>query len=361
MVVRCSGEQMQDIPLAVLSFNRPGYLSQVLESLAAQTALNGRPVHLFQDNAVNVYSGVRYARDEDIAANIDMFKARFPQGVVHLAPHNLGIALNFLRAEQFVFEELGREVAYFFEDDMILSPHYLVMMDRIYERVRAADRVGYFAAYGKLSTPVAVQRLKGGRMMRLTLHWAFGLTRQHWRDLRIWLEPYYKLIEGHDYRQLPRSRIFQHYRSLGIPIRGTNQDTLKRIGTYALGRVGINTHACFAQYIGVDGVHFRREQFEHHGYDRTEMYPEPVDLSFPRVEQLARYWAAEVAEWMERWNERSGSPLGRNGFVEPAWYDERGDTSRSLTMPAGARIRRLVKLAAAAATSPFRPGRKTGI
>jgi len=352
---------MPDIPLAILSFNRPAYLSQVLESLTAQTALNGRPVHLFQDNAVNIHSNVRHARDEDIAANIDIFKARFPQGVVHLAPHNLGIALNFLRAEQFMFEELRSEVAYFFEDDMVLSPHYLAMMDRIYQGVSAASNVGYFAAYGKLSTPVAVQRPKAHRMMRLTLHWAFGLTRKHWRDLRTWLEPYYRLIEGHDYRRMPRHQIFQHYHGLGIPIRGTNQDTLKRAGTYALGRVGINTRACFARYIGVDGVHFRREQFDRHGYDHTEMYPGPVELRFPRTAELARYWAAEVSERMERWNGQSGIPLGPNGFVRPDWCNEREET-RPEAAAIGARIRRRVaKLAAAAATPRFWPSRRTRV
>ena len=44
-------------PIAILSFNRPHYLSQVLDSLLAQTALGDRAVLLFQDNAVSPFTG----------------------------------------------------------------------------------------------------------------------------------------------------------------------------------------------------------------------------------------------------------------------------------------------------------------
>src|ERR1041385_6908215 len=119
------------VPVAVMSFNRPHYLEPVLDSLAAQTALTGRAIFLFQDNAVSPHSGKRYADDVDIARCVEMFHRIFPSGTVMLAEHNLGIARNFLRAEEFVFDACENDACYFFEDDMILSPHYLTMMDRI--------------------------------------------------------------------------------------------------------------------------------------------------------------------------------------------------------------------------------------
>src|SRR5262245_31156811 len=104
------------LPILVLSFNRPHYLSPVLEALAAQAGLAAERVHLFQDGAVNAYSGRVAARREDVDACVALFRRRFPGGHVHLAPANIGIAENFLRAERFAFEELGAECAYFFED-----------------------------------------------------------------------------------------------------------------------------------------------------------------------------------------------------------------------------------------------------
>ncbi|HEY1960866.1 MAG TPA: glycosyltransferase family A protein [Rhizomicrobium sp.] len=281
-------------PVAVISFNRPHYLSQVLESLAAQTALNGRHVVLFQDNAVSPYSCKRYGRDEDIAACIDIFRGRFPEGTVALAEHNLGIARNFLRAEEFVFNELEAEACYFFEDDMILSPHYLTMMDQIASFALTNDKVGYFTAHGRLGLSLERQRAMARRMTRMGLHWAFGLTRQHWLDLRRWLEPYYGFLEGTDYNAKPTRKIGSHYRSMGIPVLAMNQDVMKKAGSYALGHVSISTFACFGKYIGAQGVHHSAEYYDKTPYKHTVLYPEPVELIFPSADELATLRKTEM-------------------------------------------------------------------
>src|SRR5690349_6596931 len=103
-------------PIVVMSFNRPEMLRQVLQSLKLQesAAIEDREVHLFQDNAVNAYSRLRYARDEDIFACVEVFKSEFPSGIVHLSPKNIGVCENFKRAEEYVFEDRKFECAYFF-------------------------------------------------------------------------------------------------------------------------------------------------------------------------------------------------------------------------------------------------------
>lgn len=291
---------MRAIPIVVVAFNRPHYLSQVLDSLMAQTALGGRPIYLFQDNAVSPFSGIRYGEDADITASVDVFRSKVPSGTVMLAPHNLGIGANFLRAEEFVFNELGAETAYFFEDDMVLSPHYLTMMDRIATYAEATPRVGYFAAYGKHQLALEKQRASAHLMTRMALHWAFGLRRHHWVELRQWLEPYYQLVQGRDYRQRPAQEIAEHYRNQGVPLVAINQDILKKTGTYMLGRVQLMTVACFGKYIGAEGVHFEAENFKQKRFDETEMYPEPVDLEFPTADELEEFHRIEMADRHKR-------------------------------------------------------------
>src|SRR4051812_26108879 len=107
-------------PIAVMSFNRPGLLRQVLQSLLAQRdpRLAQREIHLFQDNAVNAYSRIRYTEDKDIRDCLEVFRSIFPNGIVHLASNNIGICENFKSAEEYFFEERKFECTYFFEDDM---------------------------------------------------------------------------------------------------------------------------------------------------------------------------------------------------------------------------------------------------
>src|ERR1051326_6024356 len=62
----------QNISIAVMSFNRPHYLEPVLDPIAAQNSLNGRPIFLFQDNSVSPHSGKRHARGQDIASRVEI-------------------------------------------------------------------------------------------------------------------------------------------------------------------------------------------------------------------------------------------------------------------------------------------------
>lgn len=302
-------------PIAIISFNRPHYLAQVLDSLLAQTALGHRQVLLFQDNSVSPHSGLRYAADEQIAECIQLFRERFPVGRVFLAPHNLGVARNILRAEEHAFDELGSKIAYFLEDDMVLSPHYLTMMDQISAYVRRTDHVGYFSAHGSLAMPLEQQRRQSSRMRRLSYNWAFGLARHHWIALREWLEPYYRLCENRDYSARPHAAILRHYQALDIPLIGTSQDVVKKLGTYSLGRVAINTTACFGKNIGMVGLHFDPEKFQRRGFARTEMYPEPVELRFPSPEQLAEFHTKAMEL---RWREFRAQKVNPNAPIAEA-------------------------------------------
>src|SRR5438094_314008 len=114
-------------PIVVMSFNRPDYLEAVLKSLVGQIGaeLDRRTLALFQDGTVNPFSAQRRAREEDVLRCEKIFREYLPTGIVHSSPNNLGIALNFERAEKHAFEELGAEAAIFLEDDLVLSPHYI--------------------------------------------------------------------------------------------------------------------------------------------------------------------------------------------------------------------------------------------
>jgi hypothetical protein len=289
---------MRDAPIIILAFNRPAYLEPVLRSLLAQTALGNRDVFLFQDNAVNPYSGNRYADDGTIAKSIETFRRLIPQGTVIPAPHNLGICENYRRAEEFIFSERKSEAAYFFEDDMVLSPHYLATMDQMCAFALRSDAIGHFACYGKQPASPHRQRAQSAAVTRLEYHWGFGLTRRHWTELRQWLDPYYEWMRRCDYHQRPREAIRAYFFERGYPLKWSTQDHVKKVGTYALGRISLNTVACFGSNIGAFGVHTDPRLHQRRGHDRTALYPDAVELKFPEPHDLARLYAEEIAvQW----------------------------------------------------------------
>jgi len=286
-------------PVLILSFNRPQYLRPVLEGLAP--ALEAERAHLFQDGAVNAYSGRVAARQEEVDACVALFRRHFPGGRVHPSPANIGIAENFLRAERFAFEELGAECAYFFEDDLVPAPSYLAVMDRVFRAVRDEDRIAYFAAYGDHHASLARQRAAPRALATLGHHWAFGLKRSHWRAMQPLLAPYYALVVGRDYIALPGLAIRTRLRRNGLAPVHSSQDNVKAFVTTCLGRARINTVACFGRYIGETGAHFTPERYAAMGFGGTRLFDGRAPRSFPtptpaEIERSVAAMAAIFAE-----------------------------------------------------------------
>ena len=195
----------QPVPIVVMSFNRPEYLVQVLDSLMAQAGcgIDSRPVYLFQDGLRNPFSNRAHGKQELIEESVEAFVRRVPHGTVMASPHNLGVALNFERAERFVFEELAAPSAIFLEDDMVLSPHYIATMERLLEAHADDARVGYVAAYGDYTLPLAEQVKNISGLLAMHHNWAFALYRRQWERMRPFVEA---VSRTHTVRGLPDAK-----------------------------------------------------------------------------------------------------------------------------------------------------------
>ena len=292
---------MSAAPIIIMSFNRPQFLEAVLRSLGAQTeaGLRGREVHLFQDGAVNRYSRIRYAADQDIEASVQVFRRYFPAGTVHRSPDNIGICENYLRAERYVFEERAFDHAYFLEDDMTLSPVYLEMLDRLHAWAEAAGNVAYFAAYGNYyATPEEIRSSDPHRLTTLDHNWGFGLIRRHWLELQPVLAGYYDIVLGTDYTRRPDAAIFALYDRSETAPRVSSQDAAKAIACDRLGLWRANTIVPYAKYIGTTGQHTTPELYRRVGYDRVVVsesllaersYPQAAEIAEKIAEQHQQY------------------------------------------------------------------------
>jgi hypothetical protein len=285
-------------PIAVMSFNRPDYLRQVLRSLAVQEGaeIERREVFLFQDNWRNAYNGRVCAEPADIEACIAVFQEIFPAGRIVAAPANIGVAENFHRAETLFFRELGAECGYFFEDDLVLAPRYLATMDALRERCAASGQVGYFAAYGHLQASREAQEKNLRAVRRLAHLWGFGLFRKHWDEMQPVMADYYELALGRDYRDRSSTEILRRYHARGVLAGVTSQDDVKKAVTYGLGRVALNTFAAGARYIGATGLHMTPEKFERQGFARTILLDvERLEFDFPDADGIEALRREETA------------------------------------------------------------------
>ena len=99
-------------PIAIMSFNRPDYLAQLIDLLMAQRGgVAGRRIALFQDGSWSPTMNTHHADPALIRRCVDVFCERIPQGEVFESDTNLGIAMNIDRAERFVFRPLALPLA----------------------------------------------------------------------------------------------------------------------------------------------------------------------------------------------------------------------------------------------------------
>ncbi len=268
-----------DRPVAVISYNRPDLLERFLASLKAQTvAIDPARVALFQDHG-----------DPAEAACVAVFRAAFPEGAVFQADTNLGVALNIDRAERHVFETLGADVAYFFEDDLILGPHYLDALGQLADFALAEERVSYVAAYGAHRTAAAEQAERAGEVVPMDHKWGFALTRRQWERQKPIIAPYLDIIRQRPYRQRDNTAIKAYFRQLGYVRAGTSQDGAKDVAGAVLGTVKLMSLACFARYEGRDGLHMRPELFDQLGYGETAVFTGAPAFTLPASDQIDRW------------------------------------------------------------------------
>jgi hypothetical protein len=282
-------------PIVVLSFSRPRYLAQVLDSLLAQHGgVGDRPIALFQDGTWSPTMHTHHADPSDIKECVALFRARFPRGEVFES------ALNFDRAERYVFETLRAPAGIFMEDDLVLGPTYLTVLEHLVDLALANRRIGYVAAFGNfLSTPEE-QRSNARALRPLHLLWGLGLTRRNWLRCRRYIEPYLEIVRRTDYRERNVAEIHKLCDLWGVQPGDTGQDRMKSFATALAGAVKLNTEVAYAQYIGETGVTFTPEMFDRLGFRNHRPFQEVLSLDFDLASVNFDPWAYENNVWRSR-------------------------------------------------------------
>ncbi len=263
-------------PIAVMSFNRPQLLEKVLESLNGQTQkVDPSSVHLFQDGAP---AGSDNTLQEECVA---VFKTIFPSGTVHYSEKNLGVALNFERAETLFFDTLKSDYAFFFEDDLVLNEHYIDTLSQMVRYALDDERIAYVSAYGNYKAPLADQETRSGDTIPMGHKWGFALTRRQWLRQKPIIDKYLDIVRQRPYAARDHATIQKYFNSLGYSSPGTSQDAAKDVASLVLGTVKLNTFACFGKNIGAVGLHSNQEFYEKEGFGRTEMLERATSINPP--------------------------------------------------------------------------------
>jgi len=254
-----------------MSFDRPDYLSQVIESLEKNDIAKEIDWYFFQDGFQ--LDGKAYADQKNIEACVQLALAsKLPIQEIDIAQENCGVARQKQKAHQ-LFDNY--DVVIFFEDDMIVSPYYISLLLRMHEQfpkniVFAPD------VKGKLQYEINEENLM--KVIPSYAHfWGYLMPKTIAKTVMDGLEEYIGII-GKDYRKRPHDIIREKY--------GNTATSHDAILDYHLKLNKIQKLSLLiprGRYIGEEGLHYTTEHFKQHDFDK------PMEYIFESDPELRRF------------------------------------------------------------------------
>ena len=257
---------MGSLGVGVISFNRPGYLRRVLASLEAQTQVDDAEYWLFQDGAVNRFSGVPHGKQEDVEACRALFdRARLPNKHVTHWPDNVGVAINSLEALDTLSDNYARVIL--LEGDAVLSPHWLRLAGLLFDDLAARPNVFSVSPNFRSEGPDADAVRIGRRHM-----WAECFLAERWHAIRpYYIEDYWPHVCDRDYFRRDTGAINATYATRGVTGGpgglAWSQDGGRQLAMMRAGMQRSFLEVNRAISIGREGIHFTPALFHERGFD----------------------------------------------------------------------------------------------
>ena len=275
---------MNKLCISIRGFKRPGYLKQCLESLENNSDLD---VDFFfiQDGAVNPFSGIRRATDEEIKESLRVFQnSKLPNKTIFVSQHNLGpIIRNKLQLEYiFPLYEYGVLI----DNDLIFNKYYIKTLKILFEQFKNSDAGSIQTSFrhhgNNIQSLEDAIKLQNKVTFGHSHRWEIGLWRESWDKIKPIIAPYFKLTERVDFREfLYNSSVYKDIRNKCRDIYGcqhgsgdtTTEDFILEKSVEKAGYKGLHTLTLRHKTIGEKGMFsFRSTRFKDGEYGKIKLH-----------------------------------------------------------------------------------------
>jgi glycosyltransferase involved in cell wall biosynthesis len=253
----------------VMAYDRPHYLEEFLKSLKRQSLTIDESLLFFWLDG----GGNRSESSEIVFTNIDasvrVIDRYFPSAVINRSDSNLGIGLNYRRAERHCLESKSSDWFVFFEDDFVLHPNYLEKLEVFISQVNDIAIISSVSCSG---SGYLENKNNHVDLIQVPRHsWGYAQRFSYLQESKDFYDGYYRILEGVDYKNRDHSAIQKYLLANGMTPVFTSQDSVKDVIRHKLGKVSLTTLDLGIKYIGEIGVHFNSEIFRNHGFHLAEL------------------------------------------------------------------------------------------
>lgn len=294
--------------VAIVAFDRPAFFRATLKSILANAPITACDLWLFLDG------GEESCQQENRqTAEAELAEAPFRASSVRFVerPEKFGCGKNMIGARRTLFEEGGYERAFIFEDDLVVSPHYLGICQALLDWSEARFRdIGVVQAYNPCWLPAAEKVCRLDEVQVGNPHWwGYLMPRRTWDAIRDTLKEYeqrflqgeYECRDSRAIKRWAREKIERKYALVGGPdnlFRSercfpeswtyrkyfdgpfcTSQDSMTVLAMTLAGLQKLVTTVNRAQPIGSTGLHFFVERFVEDRFHEMRLDVFPSDAS----------------------------------------------------------------------------------
>ena len=202
-----SFEKTSNSAIAVVGCNRPDYMRKVLEGLA-KNDLSNYDVYLFLDKPP-IHSEHRFVADQIAAARTITESAC-------VAPFNFGCGQWLIEVRRQMFDRMGYDKVFVFEDDMVPSSNYIAYCENLLDWGQSNyTNVGAVQGWHKCTIP-ASEKASRTRQVHATFTnwWGYLMTRESWDQISATLYEYRNVFLQKAYKVRPSIPILEYFRTM---------------------------------------------------------------------------------------------------------------------------------------------------
>jgi hypothetical protein len=280
-------EKKKDAAIAIIGCNRRDYFSRTLGALRKNKTLSEYDCFAFLDRPLASHES--RIRDE-IASDLDGFNV-----VKHRM--NLGCGRTLIDAREQLFQNMGYDRVFIFEDDMVPSDNYLQFCENLLKwGQKNYTNIGAVQGWSKCLLPKD-QKIPLQRQVYATYTnwWGYLMPKSTWDSIRGFVLEYQNLFLNVEYSRRPHRTIMEwfkpkaqsnfktfqggfipdansieHRRILHASI-PSGQDGATWIGFDDAGFVRLAPTVNRGLYLGERGIHMRPEQFRRDRFDQVTL------------------------------------------------------------------------------------------
>ena len=245
---------IKKLGIGIISWNRPNYLKQLLNSLE-KNDLSDCNFHLLQDGFRCKFTNNIVADPKDISQSIKLFNdSKLPNKEFHIQEKNVSVAINQFEAMQILCKNYRYFI--FLENDVIVSPNFIVVMKNLLKQFEHDKRVSCISPNFRLFCKKKEIKQNIDRLTFFRGHfWAEACWTKKWKIIEKEYMPYYNLVKNQPYEKRDEMVIKDLFNNSGMKMLTTSQDQGKDWAIMKSGMKRIRLVVNRATGIGDKGIH----------------------------------------------------------------------------------------------------------